>query len=55
MRLCAAISSCSICSSNSDGSTTAAMPAFSSRFRLSTEPVSGDADATMGCFSAIPR
>jgi len=47
--------SCSSCSSNIDGSTTAAAPLSSRRMMLSRSRLSGDAEAMSGFFSVNPR
>ena len=44
-----------ICSSNSEGSTAAAIPASASRARASTSPVIGPDEATSGLLSVSPR
>jgi hypothetical protein len=49
------IDSSSISSSNREGRTTAAAPARSSRERLSSRPVNGDAEATSGDRRRSPR
>ncbi len=50
-----AIASCSTCSSNSEGRTTAAAPASSNSSNESIDPVSGDDDAITGDRSESPR
>ena len=50
-----AIASCSTCSSNSDGSTTAAAPASTRRWRASGLPLSGEAEGTRGWARVDPQ